>query len=68
MTDNMIAIDTLSIYDRLKNTQNTDSLFHEIAEIFKEFTKDKLTTKSDIETTRLMFQTDLENTESRLQS
>lgn len=42
----MISIGTLIIYDRLKNTQNTDSLAHEIAEIFKEFTEDKLTTKS----------------------
>jgi hypothetical protein len=64
MNDNMFAIDTLSIYERLKKTKNTDSLAHEIAEIFKEVTEDKLATKADMK----MLQADLQHTEIRLQA
>lgn len=46
-------IDTLKIYERLKNAELNDKAAKEIAEVFKESVNEYLATKADLEKLRI---------------
>ncbi|MBF0538766.1 MAG: hypothetical protein HQL03_11000 [Nitrospirae bacterium] len=46
-------MDTLKIYERLKNSDLSDKAAKEIAEVLKDFTDSSLATKADVEKLRL---------------
>ena len=61
-----IAIDTLSIYRRLKSTGLTEESAQGITEIFRETVEENLASKKDLKTTESNLTKDLKTTESNL--
>ena len=57
-------IDTLAIYQRLKSANLDEAAAKEIADIFKEFIEFRLTTKEDLERTRLALSADITRLET----
>ena len=61
-----LAIDTLSIYRRLKSTGLTEESARGITEIFRETVEENLASKNDLKTTESNLTKDLKTTESNL--
>ena len=45
----LVAVDTLKIYNRLKNAHLDEIAAKEITEVFREITENNLSTKADLE-------------------
>ncbi|MCG6550845.1 MAG: CCDC90 family protein [Candidatus Magnetominusculus sp. LBB02] len=54
------AIDTLKIYERLRDAELSDRAAKEIAEVFREFIEERLATKRDIEVTKSALKADID--------
>jgi len=63
-----VAVDTLKIYNRLRNANLDELAAREITEVFNEITEDHLAKKTDLEKTKFELKNDLEKFRSELKT
>lgn len=63
-----VAVDTLKIYNRLRNANLNELAAREIAEVFRELTETHLATKADVEKAKAALQADVEKVKLTLQA
>ena len=63
-----VAVDTLKIYNRLRNANLDELAAREITEVFNEITEDHLAKKTDLEKTTVELKNDLEKFRSELKA
>lgn len=62
----MVAVDTLKIYNRLRNANLDELAAREITEVFKKLTETHLATKADVEKAKVELQAEIEKIKSEI--